>query len=117
MFYLCRMKPYHKRLETLLNSIYTEFPKMRRHPEYRFYYLYWGYPEPREFFIVITNLIPETQDDVFLKHVNLMSQMYGFIEGVLMKPEDFEKYVSEPAQESMKDLRGSDFKVFGYEVW
>jgi hypothetical protein len=111
------MKPYHKRLETLLNSIYTEFPKMRRHPEYRFYYLYWGYPEPREFFIVITNLIPKTQDDEFLKHVNLMSQMYGFIEGTLMKPEDFEKHIKTPIEDSIKELRGSEFKTCTYEVW
>ena len=46
-----------------------------------------------------------------------MSQMYGFVEGVLMKPDDFKKYIMEPMEQSSNDLRGSEFKIFGYEVW
>ena len=46
-----------------------------------------------------------------------MSQNYGFVEGVLMKPDDFKKHIADVMEESMKELRGSEFKVFGYEVW
>jgi hypothetical protein len=34
-----------------------------------------------------------------------------------MTPDDFERHIAGPMQDSIKDLRGSEFKVFGYEVW
>lgn len=111
------MTQYFKRLDSLLSEIYKEFPHMRRHPEYRFYYLHWGYPETREFFIVITNLIPDSPNDKFKVFVNLQAQVFGFVEGVLLKPEDFDKYVAKPITDSINEFRGSEFKTFGYEVW
>ena len=53
----------------------------------------------------------------FLVFINVTSQLFGFREGVLMKPEDFKKHIEDVMIESAKDLRGSEFKVFGYEVW
>lgn len=111
------MNPYPKPLQLLLTEIYKEFPHMRRHPEYRFYYLHDGYPKNREYFIVLTNSIPESEDDEFVSYVSQMGSVFGFIEGVLMKPDDFEKYVMKPINESINELRGSEFKTFGYEVW
>ena len=111
------MNPYPKPLQLLLKEIYKEFPHMRRHPEYRFYYLHYGYPKNREYFIVLTNSIPESEDDVFVSYVSQMGSVFGFIEGVLMKPDDFEKHIMKPINESINELRGSEFKSFGYEVW
>lgn len=111
------MNPYPKPLQLLLTEIYKEFPHMRRHPEYRFYYLYYGYPKNREYFIVLTNSIPESEDDEFVSYVSQMGSVFGFIEGVLMKPDDFEKYIMKPISESINELRGGEFKTFGYEVW
>jgi hypothetical protein len=111
------MNPYPKHLQLLLIEIYKEFPQMRRHPEYRFYYLHYGYPKNREYFIVLTNLIPESEDDEFVSYVSQMGSVFGFIEGVLMKPDDFEKFIMKPINESINELRGSEFKTFGYEVW
>jgi len=90
---------------------------MRRHPEYRFFYLHWGYPKVEEYFIVLTENIPFSDRDEFLVFINVTSQLFGFREGVLMKPEDFKKLKEDVMIESAKDLRGSEFKVFGYEVW
>ena len=111
------MNPYPKPLQLLLKEIYKEFPHMRRHPEYRFYYLHYGYPKNREYFIVLTNSIPESEDDEFVSYVSQMGSVFGFIEGVLMKPDDFEQYIMKPINESINELRGSEFKTFGYEVW
>jgi hypothetical protein len=111
------MSQYFKRLNSLLSEIYKEFPQMRWHPEYRFYYLHYGYPDVREYFFVLTNNIPDSDKDEFLVFVNTTAQIFGFVEGVLMKPDDFKKHIAEPMEESAKDLRGSDFKIFGYEVW
>ena len=111
------MSQYCKRLNSLLSEIYKEFPQMRRHPEYRFFYLHWGYPEVREYFFVLTEKIPDSENDEFLSFVNTTARTFGFVEGVLMKTDDFKKYVMEPMEESLKDLRGSEFKIFGYEVW
>jgi hypothetical protein len=111
------MSQYFKRLNSVLSEIYTEFPQMRRHPEYRFFYLHYGYPEVREYFFVLTEKIPESEDDEFLKFIKVVSRTFGFIEGVIMKPDDFKKHILEPMEESSKDLRGSEFKIFGYEVW
>ena len=111
------MNPYPKPLQLLLTEIYKEFPQMRRHPEYRFYYLHYGYPKNREYFIVLTNSIPESEDDEFVSYVSQMGSVFGFIEGVLMKPDDFEKHIMKPINESINELRGSEFKTFGYEVW
>ena len=111
------MNPYPKPLQLLLTEIYKEFPHMRRHPEYRFYYLHYGYPKNREYFIDLTNSIPESEDDEFVSYVSQMGSVFGFIEGVLMKPDDFEKHIMKPINESINELRGSEFKTFGYEVW
>ena len=111
------MNPYPKPLQLLLTEIYKEFPQMRRHPEYRFYYLHYGYPKNREYFIVLTNSIPESEDDEFVSYVSQMGSVFGFSEGVLMKPDDFEKFIMKPINESINELRGSEFKTFGYEVW
>ena len=111
------MNPYPKPLQLLLTEIYKEFPHMRRHPEYRFYYLHYGYPKNREYFIVLTNSIPESEDYDFVSYVSQMGSVFGFIEGVLMKPDDFEKHIMKPINESINELRGSEFKTFGYEVW
>lgn len=46
-----------------------------------------------------------------------MGSVFGFIEGVLMKPDDFEKFIMKPINESINELRGGEFKTFGYEVW
>ena len=111
------MSQYFKRLNSLLSEIYKEFPQMRRHPQYRFFYLHYGYPEVREYFFVLTENIPESENDTFLSFVNTTARTFGFIEGVFMKPDDFKKHITEPMEESGKDLRGSEFKIFGYEVW
>ena len=111
------MNPHPKPLQLLLTEIYKEFPQMRRHPEYRFYYLHYGYPKNREYFIVLTNSIPESEDDEFVSYVSQMGSVFGFIEGVLMKPDDFEKFIMKPINESINELRGGEFKTFGYEVW
>ena len=111
------MNPHPKPLQLLLTEIYKEFPQMRRHPEYRFYYLHYGYPKNREYFIVLTNSIPESEDDEFVSYVSQMGSVFGFIEGVLMKPDDFEKFIMKPINESINELLGGEFKTFGYEVW
>ena len=49
--------------------------------------------------------------------INTISRTFGFVEGVLMKPDDFKKHIVDPMEESSKDLRGSEFKIFAYEVW
>jgi hypothetical protein len=112
------MNPYPKPLQLLLKEIYKEFPHMRRHPEYRFYYLHYGYPKDKEYFIVLTNLIPDSyEDDNIVSYINQMGSVFGFIEAALMKPEDFEKHIMKPINENINELRGSEFKTFGYEVW
>ena len=112
------MNPYPKPLQLLLKEIYKEFPHMRRHPEYRFYYLHYGYPKNKEYFIVLTNEIPEDfQDNDVVSYINQMGSVFGFIEATLMKPEDFDKYIMKPINENINELRGSEFKTFGYEVW
>ena len=90
---------------------------MRRHPEYRFYYLHYGYPKNKEYFIVLTNLIPESYDDDLVSYVNQMGSVFGFIEATLMKPDDFDQYIVQPINDSINELRGGEFKTFGYEVW
>jgi hypothetical protein len=112
------MNPYPKRLQLLIKEVYKEFPELRRHPDYRFFYLYWAYPEEREYFIVLTNLIPNDYgNDNMVSTINSIAKTFGFVEGVLMKPDDFEKFIMKPITESINELRGSEFKTFGYEVW
>lgn len=112
------MNPYPKPLQLLLKEIYKEFPQMRRHPEYRFYYLHYGYPKNREYFIILTNSIPEDyENNDLVSYINQMGSVFGFIEAALMKPDDFEQYIMKPINESINELRGGEFKTFGYEVW
>jgi hypothetical protein len=112
------MNPYPKRLQLLLKEVYKEFPELRRHPDYRMFYLYWGYPSEREYFIILTNLIPnEYKSDNMVSIIDSLAKTFGFVEGVLMKPDDFELYVKTPIEDSINEFRGSEFKTCAYEVW
>ena len=111
------MSSYKKRIDLLLSEIYKEFPFMRRHPDYRFYYIHWGYPTLIEYFIVVTQYIPETSDDNFNVFVNSMSKTLGFYEGVLITQRDFEENIMKQYFKAIDDLRGSEFKIFLYEIW
>ena len=112
------MNPYPERLQLLLKEVYKEFPELRRHPDYRMFYLYWAYPSGREYFIILTNLIPDDYgSDSMVSIINSIAKTFGFVEGVLMKPDDFEKHIKTPIEDSIKELRGSEFKTCGYEVW
>ena len=49
--------------------------------------------------------------------INSIAKTFGFVEGVLMKPDDFEQHITKPIEESIKELRGSEFRTCAYEVW
>jgi hypothetical protein len=49
--------------------------------------------------------------------INSIAKTFGFVEGVLMKPDDFQQHIAKPVEDSIKELRGSEFKTCAYEVW
>jgi hypothetical protein len=113
------MSVYPKRVETFLKEVYEKHPKMRRHPDYRMFYLYTSYPKVQESIILMSNQwIPDDYgSDNMVSIINSLAKTFGFVEGVLMKPDDFQKHIVTPIDDSIKELRGSEFKTCAYEVW
>ena len=82
---------YSKRVETFLKEVYERRPEMRRHPDYRMFYLYTDYPKVQESIIILTNGNPIPLEGI---GEDIKSFAYIIIE-VSDLGSDFDKQVNE----------------------
>jgi hypothetical protein len=108
------MSVYPKRVETFLKEVYEKHPIMRRHPDYRMFYLYTNYPKLQESIIVMTNNDIPLDDlgDYLLTIANVL----GF-ELHTMKWDIFDKNIRKDLEKEFQERRGSEFRVVFYEIW
>jgi hypothetical protein len=109
------MSPYPKRLETLLERIYENYPKMRRNPDFKYFYLFQSYPNNVDTFLVLTSEVLDWDDDIH-SYLRSISQMLGF-EFAMMKWSDFDSSVKPQLEKVYDQFRGGGNKVVFYEVW
>lgn len=108
------MIPYPKRLETFLKEVYEKHPKMRRHPDYRMFYLYTSYPKIQESIILMSNeWIPE---DDMSSYIITIGNVLGF-EVMAMRWDVFNEQLRGQLEKEIEERRGSEYRLSFYEVW
>jgi hypothetical protein len=108
------MSPYPKKVETFLREVYKKHPEMRRHPDYRIFYLYNDYPEIHESIIMMTNYdIP--MDNMF-EYIKTMANLLGF-ELLAMRWNIFDSEIRKKLETEFQDRRGSEYRLLFYEIW
>lgn len=87
---------------------------MRRHPDYRIFYLYNDYPEIHESIIMMTNYdIP--MDNMF-EYIKTMANLLGF-ELLAMRWNIFDSEIRKKLETEFQDRRGSEYRLLFYEIW
>jgi len=108
------MSLYPSRVETFLKEVYEKYPIMRRHPDYRMFYLYNDYPEKQESIILMTNYdIPMEGMGDYIKTV---ANVLGF-ELMAMRWNIFDSEIRKQLEKEYEDRRGSEFRLLFHEIW
>lgn len=108
------MSVYPKRVETFLKEVYEKHPKMRRHPDYRMFYLYTSYPKVQESIILMSNQwIPE---DDMSSYIQTIGNMLGF-EVMAMRWDVFDEQLRDQFEKEIAERRGSEYRLLFYEIW
>jgi hypothetical protein len=108
------MSPYPKRVETFLTEVYKKHPIMRRHPDYRMFYLYTNYPKLQESIIIMTN--EDIPSDDLGDYLSTIANVIGF-EFHAMKWDIFDKEIREVFEKELQERRGGEFRLLFYEIW
>ena len=107
-----------KRLNIFLEDLYKEFPYVKKHPDYNFYYLFIDDPQVTEYlFCVIDDFLYNS----FLagelnKSMVGKAPFYNYEQASIMNYGDF-TYVQRMVEEKIDELKKTDKTVLFYQVW
>ena len=108
-----------KRLRLFVEEIYKNYPEVKNHPDYRFYYLYTDYPEASEYLFVI--ILQYQLFDKLSKDLNeslgLYKEMFGFTESSILGEDDVNSKIQKQLNELSDKIRGTKFSLVFHEVW
>jgi hypothetical protein len=108
-----------KRLRLFVEEIYKNYPEVKNHPDYRFYYLYTDYPEASEYLFVI--ILQYQLFDKLSKDLNeslgLYKEMFGFTESSILGEDDINSKIQKQLNELSDKIRGTKFSLVFHEVW
>ena len=78
-----------KRLRLFVEEIYKNYPEVKNHPDYKFYYLYTDYPEASEYlFVVIQYQLFDKLSKDLNESLGLYKEMFGFTESTILGEDD-----------------------------
>ena len=108
-----------KRLRLFVEEIYKNYPEVKNHPDYRFYYLYTDYPEASEYLFVIIllyQLFDKLSKDLN-ESLGLYKEMFGFTESSILGEDDINSKIQKQLNELSDKIRGTKFSLVFHEVW
>ena len=119
--YNCSVNDYlhPKRLKLYMEQIYKDFPILKSHPDYRFYYLYTNYPEQNEYLFVLTGThqISNKLSEEINQSLHSYNDMFGFTSSSILTNDDMNNKIVKEFYKLTDTLRGSHFSVVLYEIW
>ena len=107
-----------KRLRLFVEEIYKNYPEVKNHPDYRFYYLYTDYPEASEYLFVVIQyqLFGKLSKDLN-ESLGLYKEMFGFTESSILGEDDINSKIQKQLNELSDKIRGTKYTSVFYEVW
>lgn len=107
-----------KTLSLFLDDLYKEFPVIKTHPDYNFYYLYYDSPNTNEYlFCLVHDFLYNSKfaDDLNYS-MNNKCGFYNFTNATIINYNDliiFEKNI----KDLISELKKTDNTVLFYPVW
>jgi len=108
-----------KRLRLFVEEIYKNYPEVKNHPDYRFYYVYTDYPEVSEYLFVVISQY-ELSDKISKRlneSIGLYKEMFGFTESTILSEDDINSTIQKQLNELSDKIRGTKFSLVFHEVW
>lgn len=107
-----------KRLNFFLEDLYKEFPFVKKHPDYNFYYLFIDEPEVSEYlFCVIDDFLYNSfLAEGLSKSMTSKAVFYNFTEASILNYGDF-SYIQRLVEEKIDELKKTEKTVLFYQVW
>ena len=108
-----------KRLRLFVEEIYKNYPEVKNHPDYRFYYLYTDYPEASEylFFVILQYQLFDKLSKDLNESLGLYKEMFGFTESSILGEDDINSKIQKQLNELSDKIRGTKFSLVFHEVW
>ena len=102
-----------------MEQIYKDFPTLKSHPDYRFYYLYTDYPKQSEYLLVVTTsyFISEKFSNEINQSLHSYNEMFGFTYSSIMTYDDLNNKIMKDVHKLFDTTRGSHFTTHFCEVW
>jgi hypothetical protein len=102
-----------------MEEIYKNYPDIKNHPDYRFYYLYTDYPVISEYlFIVVSQYeLSNKLSKEINESIGLYKEMFGFTESSILSNDDINSKLQTQLNKLSDQIRGSKFSYVFYEVW
>lgn len=108
-----------KRLRLFMEEIYKNYPNVKNHPDYNFYYLYTDYPEVSEYLFVV--ILRYELFDKLSKNINesigLYKDLFGFTESSILSEDDINSKLQKQLNKLSGQIRGTKYTSVFYEVW
>lgn len=107
-----------KRLNVFLEYLYKEFPYLKKHPDYNFYYLFIDDPEISEYLFCVVDdfLFNSFLAEKVNETMTGTAVFYNYTMASILNHHDFmtiKKYVDEKTNE----LKKTDKTILFYQVW
>ena len=113
------IKVHPKKVKILMDLLYSEYPVIRNHPDYRIYYMFTDYPEVSEYVFVVTiqYLIHSEFSDKVNESLRTYKDMFSLTNCSILSEYDFEIIIKNELTQLQDKLRGSSFNIVFYEIW
>lgn len=102
-----------------MEEIYKNYPNVKNHPDYNFYYLYTDYPEVSEYLFVV--ILRYELFDKLSKNINesigLYKDLFGFTESSILSEDDINSKLQKQLNKLSGQIRGTKYTSVFYEVW
>jgi len=107
-----------KTLSLFLEEIYNDFPVLKKHHDYNFYYLYFDYPETNQYlFCLIHDFLYNSKFAEELNEtMNNKCGFYNFTNSTIINYNDFIS-IENNIRNLVDELKKTDNTVLFYPVW
>lgn len=107
-----------KTLELFLTHIYKDFPVLKKHPDYNFYYLYLDEPQVTEYLICLVDdfLVNTSFANELHNTISFRATFYNFENATIMNFDDF-THLSNQVETMYNELKKTEKTILFYQVW
>lgn len=107
-----------KRLNVFLEYLYKEFPYLKKHPDYNFYYLFVDDPEISEYLFCVVDdfLYNSFLAEQVNEYMTKTAVFYNYTMASILNRYDFSN-IERFVEDKTNELKKTDKTILFYQVW